>query len=61
MKGLGNVLVAIGVLLILFSVVGKFVGGPTIGLGLVDIDAISGIIMANSILLIGIFLKLWEK
>jgi hypothetical protein len=61
MKGLGKILVIIGVLLCIYSVAGKFVGAPTIGLGLIELDAISGVIMAIFIIVLAIALKDWHN
>lgn len=62
MKQAGNVLIIAGVLLIIYSILEKFViGAATINLGGLEIHAISGIIFANSLLLIGIAAKLGEK
>ena len=61
MKGLGKIAAGAGVLLLIYSVVGRFVGGPTIGLGLVELDPKSGMIFANSLLLIAILLKLGDN
>ena len=61
MKGIANTLAVIGILLLIYSIVGKFIGGPGIGLGIVATHASAGIAMANSIMLIAILLKLSGK
>lgn len=61
MKKLGNVLAVIGILLVVYSIIEKYVGAPTINLGAVEIDAISGVTLANALMLIGLSLKLWDK
>ena len=57
MDKLGNLLGIAGILLCLYALVGRFVGGATIGYGIIAIEAKSGLILANSILLIAILLK----
>lgn len=61
MKRLGNTLTVVGILLIVYSIIGKFVGKPTIGMGFIELHAISGVIMAIAIMVIGISVKLWDK
>lgn len=51
----------IGILILVYSIIEKFVGSPTINIGPIEIDGISGVIMANAIMLVGISLKLWNK
>ena len=61
MKQLANVVAVVGVLLFLYSVVGRFIGGNTIGLGILELRAGSGLVTANSLMLIAALLKLNEK
>lgn len=62
MKQTGNVLIALGILVIIYSILEKFLIGPeTINIGRFEVDAISGVILANSLLLIGIAAKLLVK
>ena len=61
MKGLGKIVAVAGILLLVYSVMGRFVGGETIGLGLVKLSALSGVVAANSLLLIAILLKLCDR
>jgi hypothetical protein len=62
MKGLGNTLIIAGVLLVLYSILGRFVGkGAGIGLGIVNIKAASGIVMATFCVALGIAAKLWNQ
>lgn len=58
MKRIINVLVIAAIALALYSVIGRFVGGPTIGLGLICLKATTGLLVSNTLLLLAIFLKL---
>ena len=46
-----------GVLLLIYSILGRFIGEPTLGLGIIRIPATSGILLANSFMLISILIK----
>lgn len=61
MKNLVNVLGVVGILLVIYSILGRFVGDATIGLGIVKIQAVSGLTLANSIMLIAILIKSMGK
>ena len=62
MKGLGDALVIFGVLLVLYSIIGRFfIGGPEIGLGFAKLKAISGVTAATFCVLLGIAFKLWDQ
>ena len=61
MKTLGNALAVIGILLVLYATLGRFIGNPTIGVGIVRIQAGSGLVMANSLMLISLLIKLSGK
>jgi len=61
MKKSGNIFTILGILVAIYSIIEKFAGKPTINIGAIDIDAISGIIMACFLMLLGISLKLWDK
>lgn len=61
MKNLANLLVVIGVLLVVYTVLGRFVGGATIGLGVLKMQASTGLVAANSIMLIAVLIKLSAK
>lgn len=60
-KRLGSVIAVFGILLCSYAVIGRFVGGATIGFGIVPITASAGLTLANSLMLIGIILKLIDK
>ena len=61
MKNVANVLAAVGVLLVLYSIVGKFVDEPTIGLGIITTQPKVGLLLANSLMLVAVIVKQWEK
>lgn len=61
MKMVANVLAVIGILLVVYSVFGRFYGVPAIGAGIIESYARSGLIMANSLILIAILIKLKDK
>lgn len=61
MKNLGNLLAVIGILLVIYSILGRFVGSATIGLGIVQVQATSGLILGNSLMLIAVLIKLTGK
>ncbi len=54
MKGLGRLVALAGVLLFIYSIVGRFVGGPTIGFGIISASPIAGMVAANGLMLIGV-------
>ena len=57
MKGLGNMIAALGILVFVYSIVARFVGAPTIGLGIVKTTATAGLVLGNGIMLIGIVIN----
>ena len=61
MKQIGNIIAGVGILLFVYSVIGRFVGGTTIGMGIVELTARSGLVTANSLMLIAILFKMSEK
>lgn len=61
MKNLGNALTIVAILMVIYSILGRYVGAPTIGLGLFKINAISGVIMAIFFIVLGIAIKLWDQ
>lgn len=61
MKNLSNVLAVLGVLLVVYSVIGRFLAEPSIGMGIIKISGLAGLAMANSLMLISIILKLGNK
>jgi len=50
-----------GIGLVIYSVIGRFFGFNTLGFGVVKVSALSGLLLAQSLLLVSILLKLWEK
>lgn len=58
MKGLSNVLVGLGILVLVYSILGRFVGASTLGLGIMQLSSTAGITFANALLLLGILTKL---
>ena len=62
MKKAGNILAVLGIVLIIYSILEKYlIGAGTIQAGPFEVDAISGVIMACAIMLAGISIKLWDK
>ncbi len=62
MKKAGNALAVLGIILIIYSILEKYIiGTDVIKWGAMEIDAISGVIMANALMLIGVSVKLWDK
>ena len=61
MKNLGNLVAAIGMLMFVYSVAARFISSPTIGFGLIEASASSGILTANGIMLIGLIIREWGK
>ena len=51
----------LGVLLLIYSILGRFVGECTLGLGIISISAPSGILLANSFMLISLLIKRASK
>lgn len=61
MKKIGDVLAVIGIILVVYSFLGRFISEPTLGFGIIKVSANSGLTFANSLLLISILLKSWSK
>ena len=61
MKNLSTVIAVAGILLAVYSVIGRFVGDPAIGLGIIPIKAKAGLILANSLMLVSVIMKQREK
>ncbi len=61
MKNLGNTAIVVGLLLFAYAVAARFLDAPTIGYGLITASSQSGVIVANSLMLIGIIIKQWDK
>lgn len=61
MKNVANLLAVIGILVVIYSILGRFLGDATIGLGLFKIQAASGLVLANSLMLIAVLIKLTGK
>ncbi|MBI4678225.1 MAG: hypothetical protein HY748_11640 [Elusimicrobia bacterium] len=61
MKLLGNILAGAGIVVAVYSVIGRFAGGPTIGLGMIAASAQSGLVFANLLLLASLVVARWEK
>jgi len=57
MKGIGSMIAMLGILVFVYSIIGKFVGAPTIGFGIVRANALSGLVLANGIMLLGIIIN----
>jgi len=61
MKNIANVLAVLGILVIVYSTIGKLIGQVAIGFGIVRVYPTSGLIIANSLFLIAILIKLSSK
>lgn len=61
MKNLANLLAVIGILLVIYSVLGRFIGGQTIGMGILKAQATSGLILGNSLMLIAATIRFMGK
>jgi hypothetical protein len=61
MKALANTLAIIGILVLVYAILGRFVGPATIGLGIVKHSASTGLGVANAILLLAVLAKLSSK
>ena len=57
MNILKNVLAISGILLFIYSILGRYIGGPTLGLGIMRVSAQSGILIANSFMLFSILIR----
>ncbi|TRZ48132.1 MAG: hypothetical protein D4S01_10945 [Dehalococcoidia bacterium] len=51
----------LGVLLLIYSILGRFIGSTSLGLGIISISVPSGILLANSFLLLSILIKSASK
>jgi hypothetical protein len=61
MKKLIDLLVIVAVLLLLYSIIGRFIGRPTVGFGVIKSQASSGILLANSLMLVVLIIKSYIK
>ncbi len=61
MKKMGDVLMVLGVLLLAYSLIGKFVNGPSIFGYIYPIDPKTGVLFANTLLLLAVLAKLEKK
>ena len=61
MKNLANVLVVMGILLIIYTVIGKLMGLSLINFGIVKTFPFTCLTMANSLMLIAVLIKLSSK
>ncbi len=61
MKNLANIIIVLGFLVGVYSILGRFVGQPTIGFGVMALKAGSGINAATFIIVSGAALKFWNK
>ena len=61
MKNLGNALVILGVLIVIYAIAGRLIGQPGITLGQLQLKASSGITMATFCVALGIAVKMWDK
>lgn len=61
MKTLANIIAVLAILLFIYSILGRFVGETTIGLGVIKALPRSGIVVANFFMLLAIMVKLWSK
>ena len=58
MKNLVNILAGIGILLVIYAIVGKLMGLPFISLGIVKTFPLTSLVLANSLMLIAVLIKL---
>ena len=58
MKAISNVLAIVGIVLAIYAVVGRFVGTPTISLGIAFFRTTTVLLVSNTLLLLAILLKL---
>ena len=56
MKNIANVLAVLGILVIVYSAIGKLIGQASINFGIVSVYPISGLIVGNSLMLIAILI-----
>ena len=47
-----------GIALAIYSAIGRFIGGATIGYGIISFQASTGLLVSNTLILIAILLKL---
>lgn len=57
MKKIINLLAIAGIALALYSIIGRFIGGPIINLGIIYLKATTGLLVSNTLLLLAILLK----
>ncbi len=56
---MGNLLILIGILISIYSVIARLTIGRIVDLSIVKIQTLSVLVSANTIILIGIAVKLW--
>lgn len=58
MKGIAKLLGLAGIGIAIYSVIGRFIGGPALGFGYMGFEASTGLLVSNTLILIAILLKL---
>ena len=61
MKALSTVLVILGAVLFVYAIVGRFVNGPTVFGFVMPMDARTVVLGANTLIVLGIAVRLLEK
>ena len=60
-KKIYSILAIIGIILVVYGILGRFIGAQTIGLGIIKVKAMSAAILGNSFMLAALIVKFWEK
>ena len=64
MKVLGNIVALIGILIGIYAVVAKVLNPATekaMSLGFMDVTALSGLVAAIAVMLVGLIIKSWHE
>ncbi|MFC1807890.1 hypothetical protein ACFL0T_05940 [Candidatus Omnitrophota bacterium] len=58
MEGIGKILAVLGVLMAIYTILGRFLGGPTIGLGIITLQASTGLLVAILLITMAILFQI---
>ena len=61
MKKFADLIGLLGIISIIYAILGRFLGGPGLGLGLLYISAPTGLVAGATLIIVALFLKSFKK